>query len=79
MSYAVTSKGQVTIPKRVRESLGIQPGEAVDFRMNDRGETVIEKAGVDEPVESRFAKLRGAWKGGMTTDEIMALTRGEPD
>lgn len=79
MSYAVTSKGQVTIPKRVRENLGIEPGGNVDFRMNDRGETVIERAGTDKPVESRFAKLRGAWKGGMTTDEIMALTRGEPD
>ncbi len=79
MSYALTSKGQVTIPKRIRESLGVQPGEAVNFRLNDQGETVIEKAGADKPADDRFARWRGAWKGGMTTDEIMALTRGEPD
>lgn len=79
MSYALTSKSQVTIPKRIRESLGVEQGGSVDFRMNDRGEVVIEKAGQSEPVESRFARLRGIWKGGMTTDEIMALTRGEPD
>lgn len=79
MSYALTSKGQVTVPKRVRESLGVAPGDSVAFRMNDRGETVIEKAGAGKPAESRFARLRGAWKDGMTTDQIMALTRGEPD
>lgn len=79
MSYALTSKSQVTIPKRIRESLGVEQGGSVEFRMNDRGEVVIEKAGEGESVESRFAKLRGIWKGGMTTDEIMALTRGEPD
>ena len=79
MSNALTSKGQVTIPKRIRETLGVGPGESVDFRLNDRGEMVIERAGAGKPVESRFARWRGAWKGGMTTDEIMALTRGEPD
>jgi AbrB family looped-hinge helix DNA binding protein len=79
MGYILTSKSQVTVPKRIRETLGVEPGEAVDYRMNDRGETVIEKVGAGKPVESRFARWRGAWKGGMTTDEIMALTRGEPD
>ncbi len=79
MGYALTSKGQVTIPKRIRENLGIAAGGTVTFRVNDRGETVIERAGADKPAESRFAKVRGLWKGGMTTDEIMALTRGEPD
>lgn len=79
MGYALTSKGQVTIPKRIRESLGVRPGEAVNFRLNDQGETVIEKADPEAPSDDRFAKWRGVWKGGMTTDEIMALTRGEPD
>lgn len=78
MSYALTSKSQVTIPKRVREILGVQPGDAVDFRMNDRGETIIEKA-AKTPAHSRFAKWRGAFGPGPTTDEIMAMTRGEPE
>lgn len=79
MSYALTTKGQVTLPKRFRESLGVQPGEAVDFRLNDRGEVVVEKASPLPAQISRFDRWRGAWRGGLTTDQIMALTRGEDD
>lgn len=79
MGYTLTSKSQVTIPKRVREALGVGPGEQVDFRTNDQGETVIERAEAEQPVETRFARWRGAWKGRMTTDEIMAMSRGEVD
>ncbi|HRD47297.1 MAG TPA: type II toxin-antitoxin system PrlF family antitoxin [Caulobacter sp.] len=80
MSYALTSKGQVTIPKGVRESLGVGPGERIEFRINDRGEVVIERADGKPRAESRFATVRGIWAGrGFTTDEIMAMTRGEPE
>jgi antitoxin PrlF len=48
MGYAVTQKGQVTLPKPVRERLGVGCGEEVDFRLNERGEVVIEK--VDKAV-----------------------------
>ncbi|MEJ0059341.1 MAG: AbrB/MazE/SpoVT family DNA-binding domain-containing protein [Terricaulis sp.] len=76
MSYALTQKGQVTLPKRVRDQLGVAPGEEVTFRLNDQGEMVVEKAGRTEPVE-RFAKWRGFFGPGLSTDEVMALTRGE--
>lgn len=78
MGYAITSKGQVTIPKQVRESLGVEPGDEVAFHMDDQGRVTLEKVG-PERRESRFAAVRGAWAGRMTTDEIMALTRGEDD
>ena len=73
----VTSKGQVTIPLQIREKLGILPQTEVEFeiqgnaarlvkvparRTRGRGATVV-------------ARLRGRASVGMTTDEIMALTR----
>jgi AbrB family looped-hinge helix DNA binding protein len=77
MATTVTSKGQVTIPKRVRDRLGIQPGSAVDFRMADDGQIVLTK--VDGPMpKSRFEAVRGIADTGLSTDEIMALMRGEP-
>jgi antitoxin PrlF len=76
MATTVTSKGQVTIPKPVRDHLGIVPGSKVEFRRAADGSVVIEKAdGTKQP--SRFAKLVGIAGPGPSTDEIMALTRGE--
>jgi antitoxin PrlF len=78
MATTVTSKGQVTIPKPFRDQLGIGPGSQVVFRLADDGSVVIEKADASKQV-SRFAGLRGSAGPGMTTDEIMALLRGEPE
>ncbi len=75
MSTTVTSKGQITIPKRVRDLLGISPGSKVDFERAPDGRIVLVKLGKKAP--SRFAKLRGSAGTGMSTDEIMALMRGE--
>ena len=76
MATTVTSKGQVTIPKRVRDRLGIQPGSRVEFNLSARGRVVLLKVG-STPATSRCEALRGTAGAGMTTDEIMALTRGE--
>jgi antitoxin PrlF len=78
MATTVTRKGQVTIPKRVRDYLGIQPGSQVDFRRAPDGSIVIDKADGPRP-PSRFAKARGSAGPGLTTDELMALLRGEPE
>ncbi len=43
MAHTVTSKGQVTIPKPVRERLGIRPGSAVAFEMTEGGEVVLRR------------------------------------
>jgi AbrB family looped-hinge helix DNA binding protein len=76
MATRVTSKGQVTIPKAVRDHLGIGPGSQVTFRVAEDGSIVIEKAdGTRQP--SRFAKLVGIAGPGPSTDEIMEMTRGE--
>lgn len=53
MSYAIYRNGRVTIPKWAREALGVTPGDVVDFRLNDRGEWVVEKVGGTGPGEGR--------------------------
>ena len=80
MSTTVTSKGQVTIPKPVRDLLKIKPGSAVDFELAPDGRVVLTKVGRKSgaPVKGRFDRLRGIAKSDMTTDEIMALMRGDP-
>jgi AbrB family looped-hinge helix DNA binding protein len=73
----VTVKGQVTIPKPVRDALGIHPGSQVEFVMNQAGEIVLRKVGAEQPATHRFDRFRGSAGPGLSTDEIMALTRGE--
>ncbi|SOD72543.1 AbrB family transcriptional regulator [Jatrophihabitans sp. GAS493] len=70
----VTSKGQVTIPLDIRRRLGVEPGSEVDFVVDDEVVRVVRRA------EGGGAALVNRMRGrrlSMTTDEIMALTRGE--
>ncbi|MBY3236865.1 AbrB/MazE/SpoVT family DNA-binding domain-containing protein [Rhizobium sp. 25PS6] len=76
MATTVTAKGQVTIPKRVRDLLGIVPGSQVDFHRAADGSVILMRADRKRPA-SRFEKLRGHAGKGLDTDAIMALTRGE--
>ncbi len=79
MAHQVTVKGQVTIPKKVREYLGIGPGSGVEFEVDAKGEVLLRKVGgaVKGPrARSRFAAIRGTRKTGMSTDEIMNFLRG---
>jgi len=74
----ITSKGQVTIPVEIRERLGLLPNSEVDFEVD--GNTVrIRKARGRRTRRGRsiVEHLRGKATSRMTTDEIMALTRGE--
>lgn len=71
----VGEKGQVTIPIELREALGLGPGSVVEFeRRGD--ELVLRKvAGVGRG-ERLVERLRGRSRGGLSTDELLALTRG---
>jgi len=73
----VTTKGQVTIPQVIREELGIYAGSEVEFKVEDGTLRVIpiEKPHISKT--SLSARMRGKGTVKMTTDEIMALTRGE--
>ena len=71
----VTQKGQVTIPLAIRERVGILPDTEVEFSV--RGDTVIlRKASGGGRRGGRLVQvMRGRATAGLTTDEIMALTR----
>ena len=76
MTVKVTSKGQVTLPKAVRDLLGIGPGSVIDFQRAPDGRIVLVRVDAT-PQPNRFEKLRGRAGKGLSTDEIMALMRGE--
>ena len=76
MASRVTRKGQVTIPKRVRDYLGIEPGSMVDFDVTADGQIVLINRDAT-PKPDRFEKLRGTAPTKLTTDELMALLRGD--
>lgn len=68
----VTTKGQITIPKPIREELGLQPGDEVAFEETDEG-ILIRKA----VSENRFEKWRGVADTDQTVAERMAELRGD--
>ena len=77
MSTTVTSKGQVTIPKKVRDFLGLVPGSAVNFEVSSEGEVTLRAARrTSRRAKNRFARLRGRATVKMRTEDILALTRG---
>jgi antitoxin PrlF len=77
MASNLTSKGQVTVPKKVRDYLGLKPGKPVTFERLKTGEIALKAAKANaKPPVSKFAKLRGRATVRMSTEEILALTRG---
>ena len=77
MATNLTSKGQVTVPKSVRDYLGLKPGMAVKFERLSTGEVMLRPADRAAKIrKSVFAKLRGRATVKMKTEEILALTRG---
>jgi len=79
----ITSKGQVTIPAHIREQAGLLPNTDVEFRYDGRGKVLVfrapkrKKTGKMARGERIVAHLKGRATVKMTTDEIMALTRGD--
>jgi antitoxin PrlF len=74
----ITSKGQVTIPKEIREAFGLLPGTEVEFVPAESEIRVRKAVGGHRRGEEVVAHLREAGKNyTMTTDEVMRLTRGE--
>jgi AbrB family looped-hinge helix DNA binding protein len=76
----ITTKGQVTIPIEIREKLGLFPNSEVEFEVT--GQTVrirkVRRADArGRRGKSIVERLRGRGSVQMTTDEILALTRGD--
>jgi len=78
MTTTMTVKGQVTIPKDVREAAGMKPGDKLDVRATASGGIYIEKPGTLNDYEARLRALaKRRIIRGITTDEIMEMSRGE--
>ena len=77
----ITSKGQVTIPQEIREKAGFLPGTEVEFELDGDGVRMRRAAVPVRPGRGAqiVARLRSAGKPLLTTDELMALTRGDED
>lgn len=71
----VSEKGQVTIPKAIRERLGIRPGELLEFDEGADGRVVARKVATRDPVDEVYGILN-AREG---TDELIERLRGEAD
>lgn len=77
----MTVKGQVTIPKAVRDAAGIKPGDRVSVTLARDGSVSIGRAdkGQGQSYRERLEAIRreAPLKGFMSTDEWMKLTRGD--
>lgn len=74
MKSVVSEKGQVTIPKELRDRLGIRPGQVLDFEA-ERGRLIARKAIAEDPVDAVYGILEEPG----STDAVIDRLRGEPD
>ena len=85
MSYTLTTKSQVTLPKPIRDHLKVAPGDEVEFRIVADGSVRVDPVRASpnpgEPSAKALAKYRklrgiGGHHGEASTDRLMALLRG---
>jgi AbrB family looped-hinge helix DNA binding protein len=86
MSTTLTIKGQVTIPKQIRDALDLQPGCQLNFAVNDAGEVLLQKAelvnktsknkrAMSSEIKDRFEQVRGKADIPWRTQDLMNLLR----
>lgn len=73
----MTSKGQVTIPKTIREALGLKPGSKVMFDVTPDGAVLVCGKPPLAGAQDRFEAVRGKAKVAWRTDELMRMLRGD--
>lgn len=82
MSYTLTTKSQVTLPKAIREHLKVGPGDALEFRVVADGSVRVQPVGtaprkVPTALIEKYRKLQGSGgRAGGSTDALMLLLRG---
>ena len=74
MKAIISEKGQITIPKPLRERLGLHAGQILEFH-EEKGKLVATKSSSSDPVDAVFGILKTTRK----TNQIMNVLRGEPD
>ncbi len=71
MVSSISSKGQVTIPKPLRDRLGLTVGVVLEFR-EEQGRLVARKVPPDDPV----AAVYGVLADGRRSDDVLTALRG---
>jgi antitoxin PrlF len=81
MATTITVKGQVTLPKAIREAAGIRPGDRVEVRVRPEGGLIIEAEAVFDGEATYRRQLEDMSRrrppSNVSTEDIMATTRGE--
>ena len=78
MKVIISSRGQVALPKTVRDAVGLKPGDEVEVRATASGGVYIEKPGKRDAYRARlYALAERRPIRGITTDESMEMLRGE--
>jgi AbrB family looped-hinge helix DNA binding protein len=81
ITTTLTSKGQVTIPKRIRDQLSLSPGAPIEFSVNTVGEVIILRRCTPQSQAAaqtdRFDAVRGRADVHWRTDDLMKLLRGD--
>jgi antitoxin PrlF len=81
MATTITVKGQVTLPKAIREAAGIRPGDRVEVRLRPEGGLIIEAEAVFDGEATYRRQLEDMSRrrplSNLSPEDIMAMTRGE--
>lgn len=81
MATTLTSKGQVTIPQRIRDAMNLVPGASVAFSVNPAGEVVLQPdrpaRRARKPTRDRFDAVRGRADVPGRTDALTKLLRAD--
>ena len=72
----ITQKGQITIPVEIRERYGFLPNTSIEFE-EENNKVYIVKSQISLAKENPFDYVRGKASSGLSTDEIMKLTRSD--
>jgi len=74
MKSRLGERGQMVIPKPLRERLGLRGGQLLEIR-EERGQLIVTKSLEDDPIDA----LYGVLQVGLTTDEMIEEMRGPVD
>ena len=74
VTATLTTKGQITIPKKVRDSLRLQSGDRVAFVLRDHTEALMKP--IKKSVDEIFGKLQSTNQSAKTVGDVNAAVAG---
>lgn len=78
MRIHIDSTGKTTLPQRILDHLGVKTDDVVEIKVDANGRIYLQRADTEPPVaRDGLDRIRGTMKSGMSTDDIMKMTRGD--